>query len=64
MARPRSTREPDRGRSRERTEQDSLLDREAHRESWLTRLWRHRVSTKGRPYPAKGAGDDYGPNRR
>jgi len=42
---------PDDGRSQEREEQDRLLDREARRESWLTRLWRHRSSRKGRPDP-------------
>jgi hypothetical protein len=27
-------------------------------------LWRHRLHTKGRPHPGKGAGDDVGPNKR
>lgn len=54
----------DPGRSRERAEQDRLLDRESRRESWLARLWRHRFQTKGRPHPARGAGDDVGPSRR
>jgi hypothetical protein len=54
----------DPGRSSERAEQDRLLEREAHRESWLARLWRHRIHAKGRPHPAKGAGDDAGPSKR
>jgi hypothetical protein len=43
---------PDPGRSRERADQDRLLDREAHRESWLTRLRRYRLFAKGRPEPS------------
>lgn len=42
---------PDPGRSPERIKQDRLLDREAHRESWLTRLLRQRWLSKGRPNP-------------
>jgi hypothetical protein len=64
MASSRRDQKPDPGRSRERADQDRLLDKEAKRESWLTRLWRHRILNKGRPHPAKGAGDEYGPNKR
>jgi hypothetical protein len=39
------------GRSRERVQQDRLLEREARRESWLARLWRNRRLAKGRPTP-------------
>jgi hypothetical protein len=39
------------GRSRERVQQDRLLEREARRESWLARLWRNRQLAKGRPTP-------------
>jgi hypothetical protein len=39
------------GRSRERRQQDRLLEREARREPWLTRLLRHRWLAKGRPNP-------------
>jgi hypothetical protein len=39
------------GRSRERVQQDRLLEREARRESWLVRLWRNRRLAKGRPTP-------------
>jgi hypothetical protein len=39
------------GRSRERLQQDRLLEREARRESWLTRLLRHRWLANGRPNP-------------
>ena len=42
---------PDPGRSRERRDQDRLLDRTAAEEPWLTRLWRHRFWAKGRPDP-------------
>jgi hypothetical protein len=38
------------GRSRERVQQDRLLEREARSESWLARLWRSRLA-KGRPTP-------------
>jgi hypothetical protein len=47
----------DPGRSDERADQDRLLDREARRESWLTRLRRHRSQDKGRPDPGNGGGD-------
>jgi hypothetical protein len=42
------------GRSRERVQQDRLLEREARRESWLSRLWRNRRLSKGRPTPHNG----------
>lgn len=45
------------GRSRERRQQDGMLEREARREPWLTRLWRHRWLAKGRPNPG-GEPDD------
>lgn len=61
---PRDDEAPDPGRSHERAEQDELLDREAKREPWLVRLWRERLFAKGRPNPAKGAGDDVGPSKR
>jgi hypothetical protein len=43
------------GRSRERVQQDRLLEREARRESWLARLWRNRRLAKGRPTPGNRA---------
>lgn len=39
------------GRSRERRQQDRMLEREARRESWLTRLLRHRWLANARPNP-------------
>jgi hypothetical protein len=45
------------GRSRERRQQDRLLESEARRESWLTRLLRHRWLANGRPNP-RGTPDD------
>jgi hypothetical protein len=42
---------PDHGRSPDRIQQDRLLNREARRESWLTRLLRQRWLEKGRPKP-------------
>jgi hypothetical protein len=50
MAMPKDN-DPDPGRSRERRDQDRLLDRTADEESWLARLWRHHFGTKGRPDP-------------
>jgi len=50
------------GRSRERVQQDRLLEREARRESWLTRLWRNRWLAKGRPTP-RNRGADSGNER-
>jgi hypothetical protein len=43
------------GRSRERVQQDQLLEREARRESWVARLWRNRRLAKGRPAPRNRA---------
>jgi hypothetical protein len=54
---------PDHGRSPERIEQDRMLDREAHRESWLTRLLRQRWLEKGRPKPGN-TGEAGGRNQR
>jgi hypothetical protein len=51
MQRQRNERGPSAGRSGEREQQDALLEREARRESWLTRLKRHRWFAKGRPPP-------------
>jgi hypothetical protein len=45
------------GRSRERVQQDRLLEREARRESWLARLWRNRRLAKGRPTPGNRAAE-------
>jgi hypothetical protein len=50
------------GRSRERRQQDRMLEREARREPWLTRLLRHRWLAKGRPNPG-GARDESGSER-
>ena len=55
MPRPPNDEAPDPGRSDEREDQDRLLDREARRESWLTRLRRHRSQAKGRPDPGNRA---------
>jgi hypothetical protein len=54
---------PDQGRSPERIQQDRLLDREARRESWLTRLLRQRWLEKGRPKPGN-SGDATGRSDR
>jgi hypothetical protein len=51
MERPRNEQTPDAGRSPERAQQDTMLEREARREPWLTRIWRHRWFAKGRPEP-------------
>ena len=56
--------ERDTGRSRERADQDQLLDREARRESWLTRLRRHRWFNKGRPEPGNRGNRDLGSSDR
>jgi hypothetical protein len=58
MERPTNEQAPDAGRSRERVQQDALLEREARRESWLTRLMRSRWFAKGRPEPGNTRGDD------
>jgi hypothetical protein len=55
MARQQDEQVPDPGRSPERIEQDRLLDREARRESWLTRLLRQRWLEKGRPKPGNSS---------
>lgn len=55
--RKRKPKAGDRGRSRERIDQDRMLDRTADEESWLVRLWRERWWTKGRPEPGNRRGD-------
>jgi hypothetical protein len=54
---PKDDDRPDDGRSRERANQDHLLEREARRESWLARLWRQRRGEKGRPHPGNRRAD-------
>jgi hypothetical protein len=39
----------DPGRSRERERQDAMLERAAHQESWLSRLWRSMRERKAKP---------------
>jgi hypothetical protein len=56
MERPPNEQTPDGGRSREREQQDAMLEREARRESWVTRLRRHRWFAKGRAYPGNPGG--------
>ena len=57
MERPTNEQAPDTGRSRERAQQDAMLEREARRESWVTRLMRHRWFAKGRAHPGNSGGD-------
>ncbi len=57
MRRQGNEQAPDAGRSRERAQQDAMLEREARRESWLTRLKRYRWFAKGRPEPGNSGGD-------
>ena len=57
MERSRNEQAPDDGRSPERAQQDAMLEREARREPWLTRLKRHRWFAKGRPKPGNSGGD-------
>jgi hypothetical protein len=57
MERPRNEPAPDAGRSRERVQQDAMLEREARRESWITRLKRYRWFAKGRPESGNAGGD-------
>jgi hypothetical protein len=45
---PRQQRE-DKGRSREREQQDEVIERAAREESWLSRLLRSYRERKGRP---------------
>jgi hypothetical protein len=58
MERPTNEPAHDAGRSAERVKQDELLEREARRESWLTRLMRSRWFAKGRPEPGNTRGND------
>jgi hypothetical protein len=58
MERPTNEPARDTGRSRERVQQDAMLEREARRESWVRRLMRSRWFAKGRPEPGNTRGDD------
>ena len=50
----------DPGRSKERSEQDRMLDRAARKESWLTQLLRHRWWDRGRPNRGDSGDSDRG----
>jgi hypothetical protein len=57
MERQSNEQAADAGRTRERARQDAMLEREARRESWLSRLRRYRWFAKGRPEPGNSGAD-------